>query len=149
MQLPQTSCCRLQSSLLPAEDCCSRAKFVLTFASKASAFEVDLIFEDTPSLRFVLDAGVYHPNINFCNYRPCKACRSAAMKTLPETVRGSRHGNAVKFLVKSCCLSGSKARKCPELFTTICKKFTPFFTRCFAVANAHFHGVFHSADVCL
>ena len=37
--------------------------------------------------------------------------------------------NAVKFLV----------------FTT---NFTPLLTRCFAAANAQFHGFFHSADVC-
>ena len=42
--------------------------------------------------------------------------------------------------------SGNNAWKCPEILTT---NFTPFFTRRFAAANAQFHGVFHSADVCL
>ena len=41
--------------------------------------------------------------------------------------------------------SGNEARKCPEFLTT---NFTPFFTRHFAAANAQFHGIFCSADVC-
>ena len=38
--------------------------------------------------------------------------------------------------------SVKEARKCPELFTT---NVMPFFARCFAAANAQFHGISHSA----
>ena len=42
--------------------------------------------------------------------------------------------------------SRNKARKCPQLFPT---NLTPFFTRRLTAANAQFHDVFRSADVCL
>ena len=79
---------------------------------------------------------------------PCRVCRSAAVKFSPETVRGSCHGKCREISGEISLLlvpQENKARKRPELFTT---NFTPLFTRRFAAANAQFHGVFHSADVC-
>ena len=48
----------------------------------------------------------------------CKACRGAAVKFCPETVRGSRHGKCHEFLLKYCCSSFLRKRspKVPGIF---------------------------------
>ena len=82
------------------------------------------------------------------NFRLCKPCRGAAVKFSPETARGSHHEKCRKNFWWNLAVplsSGNEARKCPEFFMA---NSTPFFIRRFAAANAQFHGVFHSADVC-